>query len=275
MSEMQKLYDYAKAIRKLALNMALSAGKQGCHIGGSFSCIEIFAVLYGKILNHNPKKIEENRDRFIASKSHCILAHFAALAEAGYLQEKDVYSFHDDGGLLAGHPMNQSLGLEFSGGSLGMGLSVGIGMALAARKKQLNYKTYVLLGDGECNEGSVWEACMSASQYNLDNLVAIVDYNNMQFDGSNDEIMSLAPLSDKFKAFGWKAIDVDGHSIESLTEALKQEHIEKPLAVIAHTVKAKGIPHLENKAECHHAALLQEDYDFVMREIEGGKYDRI
>ena len=175
MSEMQKLYDYAKSIRKLALNMALSAGKQGCHIGGSFSCIEIFAVLYGRILSYNPKKIEDNRDRFIASKSHCILSHFAALAEAGYLREKDAYSFHDNGGLLAGHPMNQSLGLEFSGGSLGMGLSVGVGMALAAKKKQLNYKTYVLLGDGECNEGSVWEACMSASQYNLDNLVAIVD----------------------------------------------------------------------------------------------------
>ena len=270
------IYDFAKDVRKMALDMAISSGRNGAHIGGSFSSIEILSVLYGAILNYDIKNPEwEERDRFIPSKTHCILAHFPALARAGFIEEKDLNSFHDDGGMLAGHPWNKQIGLEFAGGSLGMGLSVGIGMALRAKRYNKSPKVYVLLGDGESNEGSVWEAVMSAAQYGLDNLVAIFDYNNMQFDGPNDNIMSLSPLSEKLKAFGWKALDVNGHSIEELLDAFDTKHSGQPLAIIAHTVKARGIPSLENQAKSHHSSLSREDYDLVMKDISEGKYDRV
>lgn len=266
---------FANKIRKTALDMALSAGKDGCHIGGSFSCIEIFAVLYSAILNIDPKNPNDiNRDRFIPSKTHCILSNFATLMHRGFIPEQDIMSFHENGGLLSGHPANTDIGLEFSGGSLGMGLSVGIGMAMAAKIQQLTYKTYVLLGDGECNEGSVWESFMSAAQFRLDNLVAIIDYNNMNFDGVNSEIMSVAPLAEKLTAFGMTVVECDGHSIPDLLNAFKTPHTNKPLAIVAHTVKGRGIPSLENKAESHHASLSQEDYDFVINEIQGGKYGK-
>ena len=250
--------------------MALNAGNSGCHIGGSFSCIEIFAVLYGEVLRYdvnNPNWI--NRDRFIPSKTHCILSNFSALSKAGFIKEDELFSFHTNGGLLAGHPWNVEIGLEYSGGSLGMGLSVGVGMALAARRQQLDYRTYVLLGDGECNEGSVWEAMMSASQYRLDNLIAIIDYNNMQFDGVGDDIMSLNPLKDKTEAFGWKTVVVNGHDTEALSSAFKTPHDGQPLMVIARTIKANGVPGLENTAESHHAVMKQSAYESIIQQIEG------
>jgi len=250
-----------KYIKKMATEMAKSAGKSGSHIGGSFSSIEIFSVLYGGILNYDTTKPEWNeRDRFIPSKTHCILSNFAALSKVGFIKEDQLMSFHDDGGLLAGHPCNHQIGLEFSGGSLGMGISVGIGMALKAKRYAQNYRTFVLLGDGECNEGSVWEAFMSASKFKLDNLVVIIDYNNMQFDGSNDEIMPLRPLKEKMESFGFHTVEVDGHNIEELWNAFNVEHSEKPLAIIAKTIKAHGVPSLENKAESHHAELSESDY---------------
>ena len=174
-------------------------------------------------------------------------------------------SFHEDGGLLAGHPWNLKIGLEFAGGSLGMGISVGVGKALYAKHKGLKYNTYVLVGDGEANEGSVWEAFMSATQYKLDNLTVIIDYNNMQFDGPNDAIMALAPLADKMRAFGFKTVEVNGHSVPELLEAFQAPHVGKPLAIVAHTIKAHGIPSLENKAESHHATLSEEDYLFLTK----------
>lgn len=265
----KNILDYCTYIRRMSAKMAISAGRSGCHIGGSFSCIEIFSVLYGAILNYdisNPEWIE--RDRFIPSKTHCILSNFSALAKAGFLNEEDLFSFDKDGGMLAGHPWNIHAGLEFSGGSLGMGLSVGIGFALAAHWRKLNYKTYVLLGDGESNEGAVWEAMMSASQFKLDNLVAIIDYNNMQFDGRGDDIMSLAPLKGKAEAFGWKTVEVNGHSIDELFDAFNTPHAGKPLMIIAKTIKAHGVPSLENKAESHHALMTKDDYNFIMEHLE-------
>ncbi len=276
MTELEELEIFSNKIRKTALDMALSSGKEGCHIGGGFSCIEIFAVLYGKILNINAQDpLNENRDRFIPSKTHCILPHFASLMHRGFISAQEINSFHENGGLLAGHPENPQIGLEFSGGSLGMGLSLGIGMALAAKKKKLSYKTYVLLGDGECNEGSVWEAFMAAAQFKLDNLVAIIDYNNMQFDGNNDNVMSISPIEKKLEAFGWEVISCSGHNINELLHALKKEPHNKPLAIIAHTIKAHGIPSLENKAESHHASLSQEDYNFVINAMKEGIYGRV
>lgn len=260
--------ELANTIYKKALKMALEAGQQGSHVGGSFSCIEIFAVLYGEIMNYDPTNpLWDGRDRFIASKAHCILSHFATLSTVGYFPDSELGSFHENGGMLCGHPYNPKIGLEFSGGSLGMGISVGIGMALAAKRDKKEHEVYVLLGDGECNEGSVWEGFMSASQYKLDNLTVIIDYNNMQFDSTNDKIMSLRPLDKKLDAFGFTVYEVDGHDIEALKKAFLLDHYAKPKAIIAHTIKAKGIKRLENVAESHQTVLTQQDYtEAIVRE---------
>jgi len=276
MNDIEELEIFANKIRKLSLDMALSAGKAGCHVGGGFSSIELFAVLFGAVLNVDSKNpCDENRDRFIASKAHCILPHFSTLVLKGFIDREKLMSFHDDAGFLAGHPWRVESGLEFSGGSLGMGLSIGIGMALNARRKNLSYNTYVLLGDGESNEGAVWEALMSAPHFKLDNLVAIVDYNNMQFDGPCSEIMGMEPLDERLRTFGWETVRVDGHNIAALLEAFFAKHDGKPLAIVADTVKARGIPGLENKAESHHATLTQEMYDAVVDDMEGGRYGRV
>ena len=265
----ENIRSYQHDVRLMATEMAKNAGRAGSHIGGSFSCIEIFSVLYGGIMNYDVKNpYWEERDRFIPSKTHCILSNFSTLVKAGFVKREDLMSFHDNGGLLAGHPWNVEIGLEFAGGSLGMGIGVAIGRALHAKRYCKSYKTYVLLGDGESNEGSVWEAFMSASKFKLDNLVVIIDYDNMQFDGANDEIMSLAPLAQKMEAFGFKTVECNGHSIEELWKAFNTEHEGKPLAVVAHTVKANGVPSLENKAKSHHSALSDEDYNYIISNLK-------
>ena len=271
-----RMYLFNKEIHKLGLDMAFDAGRKGSHIGGSFSCMEIFSVLYAGVLKYDVSNPNwDERDRFIPSKTHCILANFASLVEAGFIQREDAFSFHKDSGLLAGHPRNLDIGLEFSGGSLGMGISVGIGMALNAKRYDKKYHVYVLLGDGECNEGSVWEAFMSAAQYKLDNITAIIDYNNMQFDGPNDNIMSISNMKERMESFGWNSIDVNGHSIEEVYEACCIRKENHPVAIIAHTKKANGIPSLENKPESHHASIMVEEYEKLKKEIAEGKYDRV
>lgn len=263
----QKLAD---VIYRKALDMALGAGRQGSHIGGSFSCIEILAVLYGEVMSYDPEDpLWDERDRFIASKAHCILSHYATLSAVGYFPESELKSFHEGGGLLCGHPYNPEIGLEFSGGSLGMGISVGVGMAITAKRDKKKHQVYVLLGDGESNEGSVWEAFMAASQYCLDNLTVIIDYNNMQFDGTNDKVMALRPLDRKLDAFGFTVMEADGHNIEELKGAFHSCHNGKPKAIIAHTVKARGIRRLENMAESHQTVLSQADYDEAMANGRG------
>lgn len=275
-NRVDRAYEYAKQIRQTALQLAKEAGRAGSHLGGSFSAVDIIATLYGAVLNIDPKNPNWNaRDRFITSKMHCYLASFSALYRAGFITLEQLKSYHEDGGILAGYPLNPLLGLDYSGGSLGMGLSVGIGMALSAKRKKLNNKVYVLLGDGECNEGSVWEGFMSASMFNLDNLVAIIDYNKMQFDGPNDKIMSVAPLSDKLVSFGWTCHEVNGHSIEALFDALTSLSDGKPTAIIANTIKGYGLPSIENKASSHHCVLNDDDYNTMVCDIEEGKYDRI
>ena len=276
MDKVEELEVFANKIRRGCLDMALSAGKGGCHVGGGFSCIEILAVLFGRILRVDAKNpTNTDRDRFIASKAHCILPHFTALALKGFADPDKLLSFHDDAGFFAGHPWRVESGLEFSGGSLGMGLSLGIGMALAAKRRGMAYKTYVLLGDGESNEGAVWEAFMAAAHFKLDNLIAIVDFNNMQFDGPCSEIMGIDPLDRRIQSFGWEVRRVNGHDITVLLEAFATPHHGKPLAIVADTVKARGIPGLENRAESHHAVLTQEMFDAVVRDMEGGAYGRL
>lgn len=265
----ENIRSYQHDVRLMATEMAKNAGRAGSHIGGSFSCIEIFSVLYGGIMNYDVKNpYWEERDRFIPSKTHCILSNFSTLVKAGFVKREELMSFHDNGGLLSGHPWNVEIGLEFAGGSLGMGIGVAVGRALFAKRYGKSFKTYVLLGDGESNEGSVWEAFMSASKFNLDNLIVIIDYDNMQFDGTNDEVMPLAPLAKKMEAFGFKTVECNGHSIEELWNAFNIEHEGQPLAIVAHTVKANGVPSLENKAESHHSVLLDEDYDYIMSNLK-------
>ena len=269
----EKTQEYVKFIRQKSLDIALNCGKSGCHIGGNFSCIEILAVLYANFMRRDfSVPLDSNRDMFFPSKAHCFFSHASALAKFGLVKNDLLLSFGTDNGKMTGKPWAPAQGLEYTGGSLGMGLALGVGTALHAKRHNLSYFSYVLLGDGECDEGSVWEAIMSASHYKLDNLVAIIDYNNLQFDGNNDEIMNLNSLEEKFKAFGWEAVSVNGHSIEELYDALSLEHKEKPLAVIAKTIKAHGIDRLENKVESHHAELTQADYDLAIKRFskEGG-----
>lgn len=260
-------------MRKKALEMAYNAGTKGAHLGAGLSSIEILACLYGGATNINAKNTNmEARDIFIPSKAHCVLSFYTALAYSGFFQKEDLNSFEDNGSELPGHPiMNPSRGIEFSGGSLGMGLSQGIGMALANRRKGYNSKIYVLLGDGECDEGSVWEAVMSAAHFKLDNLIVIVDCNKLQYDGTTEEIMELNSIQNKFSAFGFESVEVDGHSIQELYDALhkfQSSQNGKPKVIIANTVKGKGISFMENKKEWHHAVLSEENYRLAINEME-------
>ena len=271
-----RCYELSKKMRVKALEMAKSTGKAGAHLGGSFSAMDIIATLYGGVLRVKTDEPNyEFRDRFITSKRHCYLASYSALEECGMITDEQLMSFHTDGGILAGYPWNNQLGLDFSGGSLGMGLSVGIGMALVAKRKKLEYKTYILLGDGECNEGSNWEGFMSANKFALDNLIVIIDNNHMQFDGKEEDIMPMGSFSEKMEAFGFKVVNVNGHSIEELYAAFNINHEGKPLAIIAETIKGYGLPSIEDKAESHHIALNEQDYEVMMKDIMEGRYDRL
>lgn len=265
------LTDMAKRMRLDALDMALAAGKSGSHLGGSLSCIEIMAVLYGEILHFDVKKPEwEERDRFFSSKNHCTLAHFPALAEVGFLPKEELVEFKKDGGRMTGYPKNLEIGLEYSGGSLGMAISVGIGVALALREKKLNNQVYVLMGDGELNEGSIWEAFMSASQYKLDNITAIIDRNHLCYDGDTEKVMGIEDLGKKMESFNWNPIFCDGHDVKSLLEAFASRKKGNPNIIIADTVKGKGVSFIENQREWHHNVLTEEQYDIAKKEVLGG-----
>lgn len=265
-----RLTEMAKRMRLDALDMALAAGSGGSHIGGSLSCIEILATLYGEVLRFDARNpLDENRDRFIPSKNHCVLAHIPALAEAGLLPHEEILEFQKDGGRLAGYPRRPEIGLEYSGGSLGMALSVGVGMALAAREQGRPSRIYILLGDGELHEGSVWEALMSAAHCRLDNLTAIVDRNHLSYDGDTEAVMGLDSLSAKLGSFGWHVSPCDGHSAQSLLEAFQDRKPGCPHAVIAETVKGKGVSFIENRPEWHHHRLSQEEYERARREVLG------
>ena len=267
----QDIEAMAKRMRLAALDMALSAGKGGAHLGGGLSCIEIFAALYGGVLRFDPKDpCWEERDRFFVSKNHCVLAQFPALYEAGYIEKQDLRELTKDGGRINGYPRDVGLGLEYSGGSLGMAVSVAIGVALALREKESGAHVYVLMGDGELNEGSVWEALLSAAQYKLDNLTVLIDRNHLCYDGDTEDVMALEDLEAKFQAFNWKVKRCDGHSIADLLRAMAEERPGTPYAIIAETVKGKGVSFMENRAEWHHGVLSQKQYEQARAELLGG-----
>ncbi len=266
----EKIELMAKRMRKKVLDMALTAGASSSHLGGGLSMIDITATLYGAVMKHDPHNPEwSDRDRFILSKGHGVLGYYTALAESGYIPEEDLLTFEKTESYLLGHPViNRKRGIEFSNGSLGMGLSLGIGVALAGRRRKKEYKVYVLMGDGECNEGSVWEAAMAGAQFKLDSLVAIIDRNRFQQTGSNQEIMSVGDLAAKWSSFGWEVIEVDGHDTAKLFDVLTRERTEgKPRAFIANTVKGKGFSFSENNNEWHHKVLTQAQYEMALNEL--------
>lgn len=267
----KRLKMMSKQMRLDAMDMALASGNNGSHLGGSLSSIEIMAVLYGEVLKLNVQEpLNENRDRFIPSKNHCVLAHIPALAEAGFIPHEEILEFQKDGGRLTGYPQRPEIGLEYSGGSLGMAISVGIGLALGEREKKRDSQIYILMGDGELNEGSIWEAFMSAAHYKLDNLTAIIDRNHLSYDGDTEDVMGLENLSMKMESFNWHVSNCNGHDVADLLYAFDDKKEGKPHVIIADTVKGKGVSFIENRPEWHHHRLSKDEYELARKEILGG-----
>lgn len=269
MTEMNtELYKHIEAaarnMRRNMLEMTLHAGANGAHIGGALSSADIMAVLYCSILDRAGKG-----DHFVLSKGHCALVQYAALCETGVISKEELLSFEDNGGMFPAHPvMNDEIGIELSSGSLGLGLGFGIGLALADKKKRTLAKTFVLLGNGECNEGSVWEAVMQAPKLKLDNLIAIVDNNHLQLDGEAEKIVPQAHIADSFRSFGWEVSEINGHDIEAVYSTLSNVQANgKPKMIVANTIKGKGVSFMENQVKYHHAGLTQEQYNQAMEEL--------
>lgn len=267
----RKIEEMAARMRRTILEMSLAAGASSSHFGGGLSIVELTATLYGAVMKYDPANPHwPDRDRFILSKGHGCLGYYTALAEAGLIAPDDLLTFEKTGSYLVGHPvMNRDRGIEFSNGSLGMGLSLGIGVALAGRRRKAPYTVYVLMGDGECNEGSVWEAAMAATQFRLDNVVAILDRNNFQQTGSSVEIMNVGDLAAKWSSFGWDVTEVDGHAPGEIYDALKRPSSGRPRAIVAHTVKGKGFGFSEHNNEWHHRVLTKAQYDIAVAELAG------
>ncbi len=260
----------AKKIRRKILDVTYSCNSS-VHIGGALSMVDIMATLYGSVLKYQPKNPEwEDRDKFILSKGHCAIGLYSTLFESGVISEDVYLTFQKNESDLTAHPvMNIPLGIESSNGSLGQGLSMGVGLAVAAKIKKKNHKIYVLLGNGECNEGSVWEAIMSASSFKLDNLIAIVDNNGFQNEMEPSQaIMDTGDFEDKWKSFGWNVCSVDGHNISELYNAFIEFNVKnKPKVIIAHTLKGKGVAFMENNNEWHHNRLTEEKYKQALKEL--------
>lgn len=263
------LVNMALQMRKDILRMALKAGSNGAHIGGALSSVEILAVLYGAILRQT-KSDWEARDRFIMSKGHCVMAQYAAMAQAGLADAVEIDNFEEADSWLCSHAtQNVDRGIEFSTGSLGQGLSLGLGMAMGLRRKgNLQSRIFVLLGDGECNEGQVWEAAACAAHFGISNIAAVIDANRMQLDGVARDVLDMGDLAAKWSAFGWEAVSVDGHDPEALHDAL-QKRTDRPLACIAATIKGKGISFMENSAAWHHGRLGRKQFEQALSELEG------
>lgn len=257
----------AKELRRDIVKM-LHIAKSG-HPGGSLSELEILIALYYEVMNIDPKNPnKEDRDLFVLSKGHACPGLYAVLADKGYFTKDDLWTLRKADSTLQGHPdSHKTKGIDVNAGSLGQGASVAVGLALAAKRKGLGQKVYCLLGDGECQEGLVWEAAMAAAHYKLDNLTFILDNNGLQIDGKNDEVMSLGNIKAKFDAFGFKTFEVDGHNVEEIVKALKENVSGQPKFIQAHTIKGKGISFMENNVGWHGKAPSDEEYETAMKEL--------
>ena len=265
-----KIEDHARNMRKLMLDMGKHAGGHAAHMGGALSITELMATLYFGITNiREVGMTSPERDRIILSKGHASLGLYSALIEAGLMDKCFKETFEDDFSKLLGHPVkNRDIGIEFTNGSLGMGLSIGIGVAIACQKKGINNRIYVVLGDGECNEGSVWEAFMAASHFRLNNLVAIIDCNKFQLSGATDEVMFMGSMTENLRAFQWDVKEVNGHDIPALCSTLNPViERDKPFAVVMDSIKGKGFSFSENNNSWHHAVVTQKVYDQGLVEL--------
>lgn len=260
----------ARAVRRDVLDMTFYSGANGGHLGGALSCADILASLYGEIMDVDPLYPDNPcRDRFILSKGHVALAHYAVLAEEGFLAKEDILSFEKPGSKLQTHEVvDIKRGIEVSGGSLGYGVSIGVGCALSAKRRQEKYKTFVLMGDGECNEGSVWEAIMSAAKFKLDNLFIIIDINKQQLDGMMSDVMPINDFRKACEGFGCAVEEIDGHNIKEVLGIVEKTSFGRPLVILAHTVKGKGIASIEGRVGFHHVRLTSEQYELFRGELE-------
>ena len=263
--------DMAKKIRLHALHMT-HVGKSS-HIGSILSIADMLSVLYGSVLNVDPLNPKwKLRDRFILSKGHAGAAVYAVLAESGFFDVKKLLTHYQDGSDLSGHVSHKGIpGVEFSTGSLGHGLPVGCGMALSAKRDNLSHRVFVLLSDGECDEGSNWEAALFAAQYQLSNLTVLIDYNKLQSLGPVAETINLEPFADKWRAFGWDVYEVDGHDHDELNSVLGfvSEAEIRPKCVIAHTIKGKGVSFMENSVLWHYRSAQGAEYQAAVIELDG------
>ena len=269
--EILKIKEFSNKLRIKILTMALNAGASSAHIGGALSIVDIISVLFNYKMNlsFTNNKRHNERDRFILSKGHACLAYYAAMNEIGKISDEELKTFEKDNSNLAGHPVkNKDLGIDFSNGSLGMGLSLGIGVAIASIKKKNPCEIYVVLGDGECNEGSIWEAALAAPKFQLENLNVIIDKNNFQQTGSNEEILDLGNLTDKWLSFGWDTHQIDGHNFEEIIDYFNNKKLnKKPKMLIANTIKGKGFTFSENNNSWHHSIITKKIYENALEEI--------
>ena len=270
MADIKLLKEKSTQVRKDIVQM-ICKSKSG-HPGGSLSAADIVTTLYFSEMNVDPKNPKmEGRDRFVLSKGHAAPVLYAVLAEKGYFDRELLGTLRQYGSILQGHPdMKKVPGIEISTGSLGQGLSVANGMALSAKISGEEYRTYILMGDGELQEGQVWEAAMTSAHYQLDNVCAFIDYNNLQIDGNVDEIMGVAPLDKKWESFGWNVILIDGHNFQEILDALEKakECKGKPTVIIAETTKGKGVSFMENVCGFHGVAPTDEETEIAVKELE-------
>lgn len=269
MENIKKIETFCKEIRISILKMSLNAGASSSHFGGGLSIVEIVAVLFSEYLNIKKDSNSSNKNKFVLSKGHGVLPYYAALFHKGYINEDQLINFEKSNSILFGHPVrNVKHGIDYSTGSLGMGVGLAVGLSLASKIKKIGTKVYCIIGDGECNEGSVWEASMSASHHNLDNLTLILDNNKLQQTGSNKDISNSQNLSDKWKSFGFEVIEIDGHNLYEIINALDFNNKNKPKLILAKTIKGKGFSFSENNNDWHHKVLTKSVYDQAIEELK-------
>jgi transketolase len=265
------LCKFAQQIRMTSLDMISKA--KSSHVGSVFSSVELLAALYGRVMRVDPDRPEwPDRDRFVMSKGHACAGLYAALALRGFFPERRLREFYIDGGSLAGHVTHRGVpGVEVSTGALGHGLALAVGLAKGAARKGAPWNVYCLLSDGECDEGSIWEAALLAPSWGLTNLTVLIDYNKIQSLGRVEEVIPLEPFADKWRAFGWAVTEIDGHDVKAVVEALQRPCSDgRPHCVIAHTVKGKGVSFMEDELLWHYRSPQGEEYVLARRQLSGG-----
>lgn len=265
--KVETINEWSHKMRNQIIDLTYKAGRNGGHMGGALSSVEIFATLYSCVANINPKNsTDENRDRIIPSKGHCVLSYYSALNLAGFISDDLLATYETNGTSMWGHPTrNLERGIDFSAGSLGLGASFAVGVAKSCKLKELDNRVFMIIGDGECNEGIVWEALSFASHHKLNNLTVILDRNRLQLDAPTKDILDMESFEEKFRAFNFHVKTIDGHNAEELVNALNERY-DKPNVVIADTVKGKGVSFLENNPACHHYVLNEKQYNQAKEE---------